>query len=200
MSGPAAIIRAMPKDFRPALATALLFAPILAGGCVRRVVEITSEPAGAIVWLNDREVGTTPCQVEILHYGTYDLRVARDGWEPVVEGRNAAAPVWDLPGPDLIAELLPFEVESRASWHVVLQPEDLDPDAVVARAEATRDRLLAMASADPDPAGDNTAAGLQAGVEAADGAPLDADAVGGPVEGPIGPVPAADPVEPVGLD
>lgn len=179
----------MPKDLpRIALVGAVLL-PLVAGGCVRRVVEITSEPSGAVVWMNDREVGTTPCEVEILHYGTYDLRVTRDGWEPVSEGRDATPPVWDLPGPDLVAELLPVEVESRTVWHVELQREDLDPDAVMARAEATRDRLIAMDAAEPKPGDDGTVAGLEAEIEEADGGPVDPEAVGRPVEGPIEPLP-----------
>lgn len=169
----------------------LLIVPVLAGGCVRRVVEITSEPSGAIVWMNDREVGTTPCEVEILHYGTYDLRVVRDGWEPAIEGRDATAPIWDLPGPDLVAELLPFEVESRTTWHVVLRPEDLDPDAVMQRAEATRDRLLAIEAASPASQAEDGIAGLEASVEEADGGDVNPTAVGEPVDGPIQPVPAS---------
>jgi hypothetical protein len=164
---------------------------LCSGGCVRRVVEITSEPSGALVWMNDREVGVTPCEVEILHYGEYDLRVNRDGWEPVVAGRSANPPIWDLPGPDLIAELLPFEVESRAVWHVVLEPENLDADAVMARAEAMRDRLAAIEATDPDPAGTDTPAGLAAEVEESDGSRPDPEAIGVPIEGPIGPVPGS---------
>jgi hypothetical protein len=171
----------------------LLVTGMLGGaGCVRRVVEITSEPAGALVWLNDREVGTTPCEVEILHYGEYDLRIVRDGWEPVSTGRSANAPVWDLPGPDLVAELVPVELESRTTWHVVLEPEDRDPDAVMARAVEMRDRLAAIEASDPDPAGRRTSQGLAAEVEEADGGRPAPEAIGEPVEGPIGPVPAAE--------
>ena len=54
---------------------------VFGAGCVRRVVQITSDPDGAVVWMNDREVGSTPCEVEILHYGKYDVRVEKPGWE-----------------------------------------------------------------------------------------------------------------------
>ena len=166
---------------RPATVILLAACLLPGGGCVRRVVEITSEPSGALVWMNDREVGATPCEVEIIHYGEYDLRVVRDGWEPVSTGRSADPPVWDLPGPDLIAELLPVEIESRTTWHVVLQPEDRDPDAVMARAIEMRDRLSAIEATDPDPTGRDTAAGLRADIEEADGATPDPEVVGEPV-------------------
>ena len=63
-----------------------------AGGCGRqeRVIEITSEPAGAVVWLNDRELGRTPVQTEFLFFGVYDVRLALEGYEPVVTSREAA--------------------------------------------------------------------------------------------------------------
>jgi hypothetical protein len=187
--------RGMNPSNRRALAILLASGLIPAAGCVRRVVEITSDPAGAVVWMNDREVGVTPCEVEIIHYGEYDLRVIREGWEPVSTGRSANPPVWDLPGPDLIAELLPFEVVSRATWHLELTPEDRDEEAVMDRAIAMRDRLSAQEVASPDPVGDDTPAGLAAEVEEADGSRPDASVLGEPVEGPIGPssVPGDEP-------
>lgn len=166
----------------PMLAAGLL----LGGGCVRRVVEITSEPEGAIVWMNDREVGSTPCEVEILHYGEYDLRVVKPGYEPLVAGRKANAPVWDLPGPDLVAELLPFEVSSRNAWHVTLVVEDMSTDSVVERAIVARDRLEALDAASPADPSAGTSKGLAEEVERADGRSVES---GKPVDGPVGPVP-----------
>ena len=33
---------------------------LLGTGCVERTIRVTSEPAGARVWLNDRDIGVTP--------------------------------------------------------------------------------------------------------------------------------------------
>lgn len=179
---------------------ALLAMLVVGGGCVRRVVEITSEPSGAIVWLNDREVGYTPCEVEILHYGTYDLRVTKPGYEPLVAGRKASPPVWDLPGPDLVAELVPFELESRNRWHVELVVEDMSTDAVVQRAIIERDRLAALDKASPVDPGIGTSEGLAEKIERDDG--LRPVRPGEPIEGtmqPVEPDPAEEPGIP-GLD
>lgn len=162
------------------------------GGCVRRVVEITSEPSGATVWLNDREVGTTPCEVEIVHYGTYDVRLAKPGFEPISTGRATTAPIWDLPGPDLIAELVPAELTSRSTWNFTLAVEDMSTDAVVERAVVTRDRLVAMDDADPVRSERATSQGLAEEIERADGRSIEP---GEPVEGAIQPV--ETPAEPV---
>ncbi|MFB3120043.1 MAG: PEGA domain-containing protein [Stenotrophomonas maltophilia] len=40
---------------------------------------ITSEPPGALVWLNDREIGRTPVDVDFEFYGRYDVRLHLPG-------------------------------------------------------------------------------------------------------------------------
>ena len=120
--------------------SALALTVAMASGCVRRVVQITSAPEGALVWMNDREVGSTPCEIEILHYGTYDVRIEKAGFEPVMTGRSANVPIWDLPGPDLIAELIPADLESRTVWHFDLVVENTDADQVLLRAEVARSK------------------------------------------------------------
>ncbi|MCC5829414.1 MAG: PEGA domain-containing protein [Phycisphaeraceae bacterium] len=49
------------------------------GGCVRRTITITSEPSGALVHLNDQEVGRTPLTIGFTHYGVYDVRLTHEG-------------------------------------------------------------------------------------------------------------------------
>jgi len=112
-------------------------------GCVRRTICITSDPSGALVYLNDREVGRTPLDVDFVHYGTYDVRLVKDGYESLLTFGDAEAPLWDLPGPDLIAELLPMEVRSNIGWHYVLHPKNDDRDALLDRARRFRDEMCA---------------------------------------------------------
>ena len=162
---------------------------VFGAGCVRRVVQITSDPDGAVVWMNDREVGSTPCEVEILHYGKYDVRVEKPGWEPVMTGRSANAPVWDLPGPDFFAELVPAEIESRNVWHFQLVVESDDADEVLLRAEAARDKVAAERAEARADAPDATSRGLAEEVEAEDGT----GTPGAAVEGAPAPVGVADP-------
>ncbi len=173
------------RPFRGMVAGATLLGLLAAGGCVRRVVEITSEPSGAIVWMNDREVGSTPCEVEILHYGTYDLRLTKAGYEPFTAGRKATPPAWDLPGPDLVAEILPIRMESRNAWHVSLVVEDMSTDAVLERAIVTRDRLAALIQATPPDSQASESQNLARKVQKADGMVVEP---GEPVEGEIAPI------------
>ena len=170
---------------RPALTVAILGSALTFGGCVRRVVEITSEPSGATVWLNDREVGSTPCDVEILHYGVYDVRVTKVGYEPLSVGKRATAPVWDLPGPDLVAEILPFEVTSRTRWHLALVVEDMSVDSVIERAVVMRDQMVVVEQTTPVKSQNTMSEDLAAEVERANGQAVEP---GRPVEGPVEPV------------
>jgi len=107
-------------------------------GCIRRMLSITTEPSGALLWLNDREVGRTPLEVDFDHYGTYDVRLERDGYEPMMTSGKARAPWWDTVGLDLIAEAIPGTLTSRVEWHYVMQPVDDDRERLIDRARDLR--------------------------------------------------------------
>ncbi len=112
-------------------------------GCVQRTISITSEPAGALVWLNDEEVGRTPVAVPFKWYGTYDVRLEKDGFAPQWTTGEAVMPWWELPGPDLVAELIPG-AESKVAWHYELTAEvpaaEQDVGALIGRAQQMRDQ------------------------------------------------------------
>lgn len=135
-----------------AVALAIACASALAG-CVRRTISITTTPPGAVVFLNDREVGRTPCDVEFLHYGVYDLRLRLEGFEPVVGSGRADAPAWDFIGADLFAELAPAQLESRVTWHFDLEPATRDAAALRQRAMQMRMQSEAAAAAAAPAAG-----------------------------------------------
>lgn len=132
-------------------------------GCVERTITVTSEPPGAIVWLNDVEVGRTPVETEFTFYGTYDVRLRLDGYEPLLTSRKANAPVYDLPGLDLVAEAIPAKIESNVDWHFVLTPlPELAPGAdrealqqeLIGRALDTRAKLAESPAEPPKPIGE----------------------------------------------
>ncbi len=113
---------------------------ISSGGCIRRTLTITTEPSGALLWLNDREVGRTPLEVDFDHYGTYDVRLERDGYEPMMTWGRADAPWWDTVGLDLFAEAVPGTLTSRVEWHYVMQPVDEDRERLIERARRLREK------------------------------------------------------------
>jgi hypothetical protein len=104
-------------------------------GCIQRRIRVTSEPPGAVVWLNDTEIGRTPAEAEFTFYGSYDVRLELDGYEPIHTARRTPAPFYEYPGPDLIAEVIPHKFENVVAWHFDLEPapeRTMDPDALEA--------------------------------------------------------------------
>ncbi len=127
----------------------VVLAGLLLAGCVRRHVDISSVPPGALVRVNDREVGRTPCRVEFDHYGDYDVRLSLEGYETVVGVGSAEAPVWDWAGVDLVGELAPFDLVSSTKWEFHMVPSTDDPETLVQRATALRSDLFALEAEQP---------------------------------------------------
>ncbi len=97
-------------------------AALCAGGCLQRTISITSTPAGAIVWLNDQELGRTPLETDFTFYGVYDVRLKLEGYEPAVTSRKASQPIYEWAGLDLISEAIPATIRTKISWHFDLAP------------------------------------------------------------------------------
>lgn len=124
--------------------TAMLIASaalLTLSGCVERRIRVTSTPSGARVWINDQQVGTTPVETHFTFYGNYDVRLELHGYNAVSEPRKAKAPLYEYPGPDLIATALPFNFKPLIEWHFDLTEveETTDP-------EHARDNLLTRAA------------------------------------------------------
>ena len=145
-------------------------------GCVERRIEITSEPAGALVWVNDQQVGRTPTQASFLYHGVYDVRLQLDGFEPLVTEAEASPPLYEHAPLDLIAEMAPTRIQNVQKWHFVLEPSlesTLSRDELEAglleRAGAMRSELEAVPR-DEDDATDEPASATDAGAAVGSGA------------------------------
>ena len=117
-------------------------------GCLERTVTVTSEPPGAVVTMNNVEVGRTPVTTAFRYYGTYDVRLKKEGYEPVWTPMKASAPLYEYPPIDLAAEALPVDISTNLHWHFDLtaQPPSGDPaaeDALISRARDLRDQTQA---------------------------------------------------------
>jgi hypothetical protein len=77
------------------------------------VLSVISDPAGAIVFIDNAELGTTPFSTDTLTIGEYDLRVESTGYEPqmarikVQEGYelNSSLKLFPMPTPKKVALL-----------------------------------------------------------------------------------------------
>jgi hypothetical protein len=112
-------------------------------GCLERRVSIASDPPGATVWVNDVEVGNTPTEMEFTYFGVYDVRVEKAGFEPLHAKAKLEAPIWEYPGPDLIATVIPARIQTNLQWRFTLSPQ---PEATMP-IEDVRAGLLSRAQA-----------------------------------------------------
>ena len=91
------------------------------GGCgVERTITITSNPPGAMVTLNDQEIGRTPVTHDFFWYGTYDVELRDDGYKTLKTTGKVWAPWWQVPPIDLVAELAPVRSYDHHFLHYTL--------------------------------------------------------------------------------
>ena len=122
-----------------ALFTGLLaFACILCSGCVERKLVITSDPEGADVWVNEQWHGKTPYELPFKHYGTFGVRLEKEGYYPVYVSEPVNAQLYQRIGPDLVSEaLIPATIRDERYLHYVMRKieESDDQEGIVSRAE-----------------------------------------------------------------
>ena len=103
----------------------LVLAAVAAGvaGCVERQWTITSEPAGALVYLSDEEVGRTPVTVPFTWYGDYEVILRLDGYTTLQTHANILPPIYDIPPWDLISQAaVPWTYRYHVHRHYTLAP------------------------------------------------------------------------------
>ena len=114
---------------------------VIPAGCLERRVSIESDPPGATVIVNDVELGRTPLEAGFTHYGVYDVRVEKEGFEPLRTSARAPAPFHEYPPVDLAATALPFTFTTVVPWSFTLTPASQVDAGLLDRANALRTRL-----------------------------------------------------------
>lgn len=129
---------------RPGVAVLAAVAALgLAAGCVERTAKVRTNPPGAIVIVNDEEVGVSPVKFNFLWYGDYDIMIRKPGYETLKTHHRIEAPWWQYPPFDIVAEtLIPSTIRDEHE----LPTYELTPQAVpaaeelVERAQELRER------------------------------------------------------------
>ncbi|HSU65893.1 MAG TPA: PEGA domain-containing protein [Tepidisphaeraceae bacterium] len=117
---------------------------MLACGCVERELDVRSNPPGALVYMNDQEVGRTPVQKRFVWYGYYDVQVRKEGYQPLKTTTPVIAPWWQWLPFDFVAELLPFHFKDThtVSYTLAATPHtEVNPEDIVERGEMLRGDL-----------------------------------------------------------
>src|SRR5947207_3628296 len=74
---------------------------IFATGCVRRRLTVRTNPPGAQVFVDDQEIGTTPCSSAFVYYGTRKITIMKDGYRTETIFQKIPPPWYEIPPLDL---------------------------------------------------------------------------------------------------
>jgi len=149
-SRPAPIVPPM-RPFARAIPVLILAA--LAGGCVQRRMTIRSDPPGALVYVDDYQLGTTPVSHDFVYYGTRKIRLVKDGYETLTVRQPFPVPWYEYFPLDFVSEnIVPWEIRDERVVDLSMAPAALTPpEVVVARAEQARLAAGSLPPAGPSP-------------------------------------------------
>jgi hypothetical protein len=105
---------------------------------------IRSNPPGALVFVDDTEIGRTPVSTNFTYYGARKIQLIKDGYETLTVKQTFSPPWYEIPPLDFVSEnLWPFECRNEHLVNFQLQPQQIVPnDRLLERAEELRTRAL----------------------------------------------------------
>jgi len=109
-------------------------------GCVQRRMTVRSDPPGALVYVDDYEIGNTPVSTDFVYYGTRKIRLAKDGYETLTVRQPFPMPWYQIFPLDFVTEnIWPSEIRDERHVSLTMVPaSSTPPEQVVARAEQSR--------------------------------------------------------------
>lgn len=109
-------------------------------GCVQRRMTVRTNPPGALLYVDDYEIGTTPISLPFTYYGTRKVRLVKDGYETLTLMQSIPPPWYEFFPLDFVAEnCVPGQIRDRRVLDYQLRPQAIVPtDQLLARAEELR--------------------------------------------------------------
>ena len=125
----------------------LLFCLLSSAGCVERRLTVRTDPPGARVFIDDYEIGTSPCSTHFTYYGTRKIRLVKDGFKTKTIYQPLPPPWYQIPPIDFFAEnLIPGTFRDHRTVRYELEPEIVTPaEELLRRAEGVRSQTLSEA-------------------------------------------------------
>jgi len=117
------------------------FSVFLLAGCAQRIVDITSEPSGALVYLNGEEVGRTPMRYDFTWYSDYDVILRKEGFETLKTHHKIDPPLLFIPPLDLIGELVGARDHRHWNFMMAANPPESDPAGLINRGQSLKKDL-----------------------------------------------------------
>ena len=129
--------------YKGLFALAIIVSGLFLTGCVERKLTINTEPQGAIVTLNDEEIGTSPVTVGFEWYGDYNVIIAKPGYETLKTHRDLKAPTHDKFPFDFFAQCLnPKRIVDSYEWTFSLETQKpIDKEELIKEAQSLKEQL-----------------------------------------------------------
>jgi len=120
-----------------------LVVSLLLAGCVERKLTIFTEPQGALVTLNDEEIGVSPTTVNFQWYGDYNVRISKEGYETLSTHRELKGPWYDEFPFDFFAQIVnPNRIADSYEWTFELAPKrQISREELIRNAQEAKEQL-----------------------------------------------------------
>ncbi len=117
---------------------------LAASGCVRRRLNVRTNPPGALVYVDNQQIGTTPCSVDFTYYGTREIRLVKPGYETLTVNQPIPTPWYQIPPLDFVSEnLVPTKIRDNRTVSYDLAPQLIVPtQQLLDRANQLRQETL----------------------------------------------------------
>jgi hypothetical protein len=109
-------------------------------GCVQRRMTVRTNPPGALLYVDDYEIGTTPVSTSFTYYGTRNIRLVKDGYETLTVKQTILPPWYEFPPMDFVSEnFVPGQIRDQRTLDFQLKPQAIVPtEQLLSRAEGLR--------------------------------------------------------------
>ena len=101
---------------------------------------IRTNPPGALLYVDDYPIGTTPISTDFTYYGKRKIRLVKDGYETLTVMQSIPAPWYQYPVIDFVAEnLVPGQIRDQRVLDYQMRPQMVVPtEQLLSRAEDLR--------------------------------------------------------------
>jgi len=117
---------------------------MLLPGCVRRRLMVRSNPPGAMVYVDNQPIGSTPCATDFVYYGTREIRLVKPGYETLTVSQPIPTPWYEIPPLDFVSEnVIPRKIQDYRTISFNMIPQVIVPtEQLLSRAEQLRQSTL----------------------------------------------------------
>lgn len=89
---------------------------------------VRSNPPGAMVYVDNQPIGTTPCATDFVYYGTREIRLVKPGYETLTVKQPIPAPWYELPPLDFVSEnIVPHKIQDYRTVSYNMVPQVIIP-------------------------------------------------------------------------